>query len=396
MASGVTAEGFQRDTVQQVLTRIQGKQRATISPRLDLSTASVLGQINGIFADELGTALESLEIAYHGFDPDMAEGFLLTSLGKLTGTPRRGASNSLVTLDCELEEDTVLLSGINFAAVDGDTTSLWTPVEDFTAPSTGTHEVVFMALVPGPVTAAPGTITVIQTAVSGWSSVNNPAEAQTGREIDDDPTLRERREAQLTAAGSATVQAIRADVLTIAEVLSCTVFENDSDDTVDGMPPHSIEVLVFDGETPAADDDAIAQKIWESKAAGIQTVGTSSGTAVDSLGVERTVYFSRPEILEIYVSLTVTAGADYVAQGGDAALALYISEQASAIHETGSDVKWRRIDSLAFQFGVPGVTVEDVTAFTLDTISSPLSTSNISVGPRQIASFDASRIVITS
>lgn len=396
MASGVTAEGFQRDTVQQVLTRIQGKQRATISPRLDLSTASVLGQINGIFADELGTALESLEIAYHGFDPDMAEGFLLTSLGKLTGTPRRGASNSLVTLECELEEDTVLLSGINFAAVDGDTTSLWTPVEDFTAPSSDTHEVEFMALVPGPVTAAPNTITVIQTAVSGWTSVNNPAEAQVGRDVDDDPTLRERREAQLTAAGSATVQAIRADVLTIAEVLSCTVFENDSDDTVDGMPPHSIEVLVFDGETPAADDDAIAQKIWESKAAGIQTVGTSNGTATDSLGVERTVYFSRPEILEIYVSLTVTAGADYVAQGGDAALALYISEQASAIHETGGDVKWRRIDSLAFQFGVPGVTVEDVTAFTLDTISSPLSTSNISVGPRQIASFDASRIVITS
>jgi hypothetical protein len=375
---------------------MRGKQRSEISPRLDLSTASVLGQVNGIVADEIGRALEDLEVAFHGFDPDMAEGFLLTSLGKLTGTPRRGASNSIVVLECDLEEDTVLLAGINFAAVDGDTESLWTPNEDFTAPSTGTHEVEFRALETGAITAAPDTITVIQTTVPGWTAVTNPEEAQAGRPVDDDPTLRERREAQLTAAGSATAAAIRADILTLENVISCTVFENDSDDTVDGMPPHSVEALVFDGESPVVDDDEIAQKIWDSKAAGIQTVGSSSGTAVDYQGNDRTVYFSRPEIVEIYLSLTVTPGVDYVDQGDDAGLALYISEQCALIHVAGDDVKWRRVDSIPFRFGVAGVTVEDVTAFTLDTSPAPGSTANIPITDRQIAAFDASRIVITS
>jgi hypothetical protein len=52
-------------------------------------------------------------------------------------------------------------------------------------------------------------------------------------------------------------------------------------------------------------DDTIAQTIWQSKPAGIQLVGSSSGIAVDTLGVQRTVAFSRPTITEVILKATL-------------------------------------------------------------------------------------------
>lgn len=395
---GVTPTGFLRKPVTQILADIEAVQRAEISPNLDLSAATPWGQNNGIFANELGTAWEILEVCYNAFDPDAAQDFLLTSLSKLTGTERRAADYSLVVLECDLDEGTTIESGVHFAAVDGDTTSLWTPVEDFESPSDGTHEITFRAENPGPVPAQTGTITVIQTALVGWNAVTNPEAAELGRTVDTDETLRTRREGQLTASGSGTADGVRADVLELEGVETCTVFENDSDDTVDGMPPHSIEVLIFDGEIASVDNDVVAQAIWNTKGAGIETVGGATGTATDAQGNARIVYFSRPTLKPIYISLTVVPSdaATYAAAGGDGALESFLADSLKALHGIGEDVKWRRIDSLAFQFGTADVTIEDVTAFTLGLTISPVGTTNIPIAPRELATFDASRITVTS
>jgi uncharacterized phage protein gp47/JayE len=385
---GAVSTGFNRKTVAEILSDIEAAQRAEISPNLDLSSATPWGQNNGIFANELGIAWEQLEVCYHAFDPDAAEDFLLTSLGKLTGTERRGASYSLVTLTCTLESGTTLESDVHFAAVDGNSDSLWTPDEDFTAPSTGDHEVVFRAQNTGPVAASQDTITVIHTSLVGWSAVTNPEAASVGRDVDDDATLRQRREAQLTATGSATTDAIRADVLEVDGVIDCTVFENDSDDTVDGMPPHSIEVLVYDGDPSAAGDEDIAQAIWNTRAAGIQTVGGESAAATDALGESRTVYFSRPDVVDIYIDITVETGAGFV---GAPELKNYLAEQAQALHGVGDDVRIRRVDSLVFDLAG----VVDVTVFEMGITASPSGTTNVTIGAREIAAFDASRITVT-
>lgn len=109
---GVTSTGFSRKTVQEILADIEAKQLSEISATLDLSSATPWGQNNGIFANEIAIAWEQLEVCYQGFDPDAAEGIQLTNLGKLTGTPRRAASYSTVTLSCTLDSGTVLTSGM--------------------------------------------------------------------------------------------------------------------------------------------------------------------------------------------------------------------------------------------------------------------------------------------
>jgi uncharacterized phage protein gp47/JayE len=394
---GSTPEGFLRKPVRQILADIEARQRATISPSLNLATDQPWGQNNGIFANELGIAWEILEVCYNAFDPDQTVDFLLTSLAKLTGTERRGASYSRVTATCTLAEGTTLESGVHFAALDDDPASLWTPEANFTAPSTGDHEIVFRATVTGPVVAQAGTL-VISTSVFGWSAITNALAADPGRNVDTDDELRQRREEQLAATGSSTVDGIRADVLKVEGIETCKVFENPTDSTVDGMPPHSIEVLIYDGVIPSVDNDVIAQAIWDTKTGGAATIGSESGTALDADGVERIVNFSRPELVEIYVDIAVQLGksAEYLTAGGDESFAEFLAAQYTAMHPIGEDVRWRRVDSVAFQYSTPNTTIRDVTTFKLGTTASPTGTDNIVIGSRQLAVFDAARITVTT
>jgi uncharacterized phage protein gp47/JayE len=393
---GVTPTGFERPTLRELLEQIQSDQISEIHPAWDVSPETVIGQVNAIVSRQLGIAWETLEICYGAFDPDRAEDFLMVSLAKLTGTERRAATQSAVLCTIDLDEETELIAGEHFAHIDGRPDVRWTPQENFTAPADGEHSVMFVSEATGPIAAGSGTITVIATSVVGWNSITNPDIATLGRNIDSIATLRQRREEQLAATGSATIDAIRADVLSVEGVDSCKVFENDSDATVDGMPPKSVEVLVYDGESPAAADNEIAQAIWNSKAGGIQTVGSSSGTALDALGGERTVNFTRPEPVPVFIEITVLAGPGYTAAGGDSALADFIVAEARKIHGVGDDVKWRRVDSLAFKFDDPGVTVSDVSTFLIATVDPPMSAANISITDRQIAAFAVPRVAVTS
>jgi hypothetical protein len=83
---------------------------------------------------------------------------------------------------------------------------------------------------------------------AGWNNITNPLDAKRGRAADTNETLRARREAELAAAGSGSVDGIRADLLRLEDedgarvIDSCRVFDNDTDAfNADGLPPHSVE-----------------------------------------------------------------------------------------------------------------------------------------------------------
>lgn len=392
---GVTPTGFNRKTVDEILSGIRARQLSDISPALNVSTSSPWGQANGIVANEIGIAWEILEVCYQAFDRDQAQDFLLTSLGKLTGTERRPASFSLVELTCTLDAGTVLVSGENFAEVEDEPTNRWTPLVDYTAPTTGAQTVLFRAESPGAVVANAGTIEVISTSVIGWTSVTNASDADVGREIDTDPILRARSEEQLTATGSATADAVEADLLEIEGIDSVTVFENDTDVEVGGIPAHHLRPVVFDGETPSVANNIIAQTIFDSKAGGIGTTGATSGIATDDDGATHTVWFDRPDQLTIYASLTVVPGPRYADLGGATGLRSYLVDELKAIHSLGQDVQYRLADSLALYFGGLRQGVSGVTAFTLGTSPGPTGTVDIAVADDELAVFDTSRIVVS-
>ena len=404
MAFGVTAEGFARKTLEDIIEELQADQRATMYDDLDVSDESIVGQQNGIIGNQLAEGWEQLEELYNAADDELATQRALENLCKLFGVYRVGTTKSQVTLTCTLAEGTELRAGEHFAATTDQPDIRWTPVENYTAETTGVQPVDFAAENGGPVTAVAGSITTIATPIVGWSAVSQPSDADPGEYIQDDTVLRQTRRRAIATRGSATTAAILAKVSTefADELVSVEVYENDSDyPDADGRPPHCVEVLLFDGDPAAIPDNDIAQTIASVTAGGIATYGNSSGTAEVLDGnatAPKTINFSRAVKKDVYATFDVVAGDDYI---GDVALKEWIATAANKAHKPGSPVPWSYLLSLTFRTtDANGVTtptgVTKCNQVRLDFESSPTLQQDLDVAFREIARFSTENIIINS
>lgn len=386
---GVTPQGFSRPSVQELLSLIEADQRAEISQTLDLSADSVLGQNNAIIANQLGTAWEALEAVYDGNDPDRAEDDAATSLAKLTGTDREGASKSLLVgahaVQVTLTSGTLLQASVHFAHVTGRPDVRFTPRVDFTAPTTGNHLVDFESENTGPVQAPATTLNIIATPVVGWSFVINTSDAVPGRTADDDQDLFVRREQALALSGSSGTDQIRADVLAVTNVTSVQVFENINDETdpVTGLPGHSFQVVLWDDAGAA--NDAVAQAIWGSKPGGIEPIGDQTGTATDRNGDPQVMRFSRAAAVLMYLEFDVIARAGYV---GAADFKLAIASALNTDKGTGSAVIRWDLQKAAAPLGA------DILNVRFGIAPAPTTDTEVAITQLQIARFDTSRILV--
>ena len=386
---GVVPEGWRAKTLRDILSEIEADQKALIDVRIDVSPQSPDGQRNGITARQLALVWEALGLIYEALDPDKAEDDLLIAICKLTGTVPHGATKSEVSCTVGADAGTVLEPGVTLAQVVGKPDVVFTPKEHFEAPSTGSHTVKFLAVTAGPVLANAGTLTVRLTSETGWNSITNPLDAKAGSPADTNETLRSRREAELAKAGSASVKGVRADILAIEvdgvrQVQACNVLENVREivDPVTGLPPHSIEAIVYD--SPTLDNDLIAQTIFESAAGGVRKFGALLGNAVDEQSKTYPIPFSRPTEVPIWLEYDLETTSAYA---GDAAFKASIAATLNGRHGMGDDVLWW-ICMLASAF--PGVT--NVVSLKLGTAPSPTLPVDIPISDRQLARFDTTRI----
>ena len=229
----------------------------------------------------------------------------------------------------------------------------------------------------GPINVPANSITTIVTPVSGLNQVDNIDIGVPGEDTETDIELRIRRAESVSAAGAATIPAIRARLLEIITVTSVSVVENDTDEFINigelpgtvsisdgstamtgigtqftnlqpgqfiavklpdcantvafeinsiadnfnlttvlaavddffgldifqtnGRPPHNIEAIVS-GDGTAAEDQIIADTIFDSVAAGIGTFGNQGPiVVVDIEGENQNIFFSRPTNITIFV-----------------------------------------------------------------------------------------------
>ncbi len=390
MSGGITAGGFELKTLEQILDEIGAEQLATIDPALDISPDQPLGQMNGIVSKKLAEIWEALAVAYNGFNRAAAEGGLLESIGLLTGTTRLPATKSRVLQTVNLDATTTLPAG-SVANVVGQPTVRFASMADVTSTTAGNYYVEFQAEVTGPVVANAGTLTVITTPVAGWNSTTNALDAVQGTNLETDVAYRLRQQAELAASGSCTVDSIRADLLRVDGVIEAFVFENTSLVTnVDGVPGKAYECVIYDGASPAADDQEIGQVIWDNKPSGILTYGDTDVTVQDSTGEDRTVSFSRATPKDVYLTYTLNTDADlYPIDGDDQVKAAAVAKGSVAL-KMGVDVI-----ALVFRSAALSVAgVIDVTDFRLGFSATPTGTSNLTIASREIAVVDTSRIVV--
>lgn len=399
MAYGVTPTGVVRPSVQELLDERNASQKSGIDQSWDTSPESIQGQANAIGCNQLGVAWEALVILAGSIDPDKAEDWLLTAVGKLTGTWRGKATPSTVVCEVELEEGTTLIADTHFARVAGKPNVRFTPVENFTADSDDTFPVLFKAETPGPTEAGSDTITVIATSVVGWLSVTNPNPATPGTSAEEDPEFRRKREQELSRAGNQTEPAIRADLLALRHngfqwIKAVGYWENTSNIADgEGRDPHTFEVLIHDDVDLRPDDadDQIAQVIWNNKPGGIAPwgEGVEEGEAIDAKGVTHDVPFSRVDLTPIYINMTLTTVSGF--DGDTLVKDKIVTEATAEFSEPDSDVIALFVRGLPLQ--VSGVT--DVPTFTIGTSPSPGSSSNVAMGIRQVPTFSVDNITIT-
>lgn len=394
---GVTPQGFNRKTLDVIVSEMEADELATVASDLDLAPDQVVGQMNGIVGRQISIGWEQLELCYNAFDPDVTEGRLLEMLAKLTGTFRRGDTASEVMLSCNLNDGTTLTPDVHFAAIEDKADIRWTPVAAYTKVGDGVVLRAFRSELLGPIEGLAGSITVIGTPITGWNSCINPDDAELGLRTDLDPALRARRERELATIGSATVRAITSKVSRAfsAQITNLTVYENEGDNVDgNGLLGHSIEVLIFDGDVPTVDNNALAQVIQDSKAGGIQTSGNTTGIAtalVNNVESSLAVKFTRAVQLPVYliIDLIKKPGQPYA---GNTTVRDYVVAQANLYFSPGDEIVEDRIRA----FAMACVGVKDIVSVKLAYTASPTASANLPVTIRQIGRFSTSRVVVTS
>jgi uncharacterized phage protein gp47/JayE len=446
MAYGVTEDGFVIKPLTVIQSELEDDFRATFGEDINLAATSVFGQLIGILADRIYDTWEMAQATYSAYYPDSAEGVSLDNICALTGTVREPATYSEVTATVVGTAGTVLPSGRVFstvtlgdrfatsasctlveatawagatAYVEGDVrknasrtyvcitagtsagsggpTTTSTDITDGTAhwrylgEGTAYAEVACVAEELGEVQCPAYNLTTIETPASGLNNVTNQEDAALGSDGETDAALRVRREEELRAQGNSTVDSIRADVLLVDGVESCTVFENTTMVTdADGVPAKAIEVLVYQTGGGTSADSDIREAIWNSKPAGIETHGGVSGTVTDSQGTSHTVEFSRPTEKTVYITVDVTTDSDEFPLDGADQIKAALAEYGDENHGVGDDV----IRSALFNpiFDISGVL--DVTNIKLGFTVGPVGTSNLTIAARELATFDTARIVV--
>ena len=397
---GVTSVGFFPKPVSELVAGIVADELSSIDPALDVGDEGPIGQLNGIVAEKLAEVWELAQFAYNSINPNDVEGNQLDNVGALTGSQRLTPKPSLVLCTCVLSSvNSPYAQGTLLANVAGQPSTQFTnaqaiivapPVLPVTDPQTITG-LPFISVEDGPILALPSTLTAIAAPVTGWSSITNPLQCVEGTLLELDADFRLRREEELAAAGSGTLDAIESDLLEVdgGAVLSITVLENTLTSPVDanGTPINQMQPVVWDGISLGAANNDIAQALWNDKPAGISYYGSSFGVAQDVQGNSHTVAFTRPAQELVYLAFTVTwtAGLSFALQTqAIAAIKLAAANftlQNNAVLQPGVSVVALALKAAAL--AIPGVF--DVPTLALGFAPSPVGTANLAIGPLQVA-----------
>lgn len=264
------------------------------------------------------------------------------------------------------------------------------------SPATGTLEVKeatnFNAesVETGAIAALDGSLTVIETAVSGIDRVENADDAVLGNSTETDPEGRVRYSSSLSQLGGATIDAIKAKLENVPGVGSgnAVVFQNVTDSIdAEGRDPKSVEAFVTGG----ADQD-IFDALLAVVAGGIKQFGNVTGTSTDSSGNSQPTAFSRLTDVPIFVDIVVITNSD-PDQGpvfpgtGEQDI---IDNLSSLEFQAGWDVTKGRIDNAVTS--VAGVT--SVVSLFAKT-SSPATDTTVVIIATEIAGIDSGDITGT-
>ena len=381
---GLTAQGFRRPSYTEILDAFehQARDKFTKDGRTpNLTVRSPLGMFLRIWAWVVNLLFQLLEDVYNSQFVDTAVGASLYQLGRFIGLKLlpaqrasgyvqvHGAAGVIVPAGWLVSTVSGIQYAVQIAGTIGDDGTVTLPIQ-----------CVEYGVI-GNVNA--GAISEIVNPLEGIDSVINTSPTDGGRARETDEQFRDRYYLSVDFAGGVNAEAIQAEILQSVEgVLAAKVYENDTDITdFRGLPPHSIEAVVFSGL-----DAEIAAAIKRRKAAGIQTHGSSMFEILSAQnGQIYQIKFTRPTAVPVWIKIdNLQVNADMFPVDGIERIKnefiRYIGSDITGGLNIYENVIFNRLPCRVFN--VPGVVDFDLT---ISSDNVMFSQDNIAIGEREKA-----------
>ena len=389
---GVLSTGFNRKRLDLLLEELNAEVQAIFGENFNVSPESPDGQVNGTISESNANLWEIAEEAYNAFNPSAVEDITQDNLYELNGLERLLATASTVSLTVTGTSGTLIETGSLIAT--SDTADEFSTDEDVTIPIGGSITVSASSVNTGPISALSGTLTVINTPVTGWATVTNLSNALEGTNKESNVEFRARRERSVARDAQAIIDAIFAEVRSVSGVTQAVVLENDTDSGPDanGLPAHSINAIVVGG----ADAD-IAEAIFLKKTLGATPFGTTTVVVKDNQDNDHSISFSRPTVIPIFVEVNLTTFSGYPVDG-DAQIAQAIIDYAEGnlVETRGFSLGDNVIHSEIYTpvNTIPGHTVDSLYIKLTDPPTG--STADITIAVNEASQFLLVNIVVNS
>lgn len=275
--------------------------RGALGADLNLDPSTPQGQmIINDTSSYVGIQAEIINIA-NNYSVFYASGHALDVAGSRYGYYRKQGTSTVVVATLTGGTGTTIPAG----SIASDGTNQYKSLNTVTLDAQGTASVQFECTVPGAIACPAGTLTSIETPISGWDSITNTYPGVPGYAYETDTAFRERITANmLQKRGRSALGAIVDNIAAINDVVSVVGRENvaDTTETIDGieMLPHSIYLAVFGG-----DDVTIAKTIAAQKTLGAATNGNTTVSYLDSdIGYTYQYKIERPAQIQLNVQVT--------------------------------------------------------------------------------------------
>jgi len=390
----LTTAGFTKSTLAERIAQLEGIWQSALGATIDVDPDSPDGQIIGALAEMFANLDDLAEGIYNGLLPDGAVGDFLARLVQLNGITKNAGAYTTATCTFSGTAGTIIPTTAIIRCTDiADQTVTFSPTVAVTigaSPTTGTVQCNTLGDYPAPA----GTLTRIQTVISGWEAVTNAAAATRGYAAEVDERLRARRARSVAAPSQSMTDGMYAALVNLDDVIQAVVWENELD-TPKAMAggtldPHSVYAVVDGG-----DQDEIAEAIWLRKSGGCTMMGDVSRTVTDAQGHDHTIKFSRPTHVDIYLEIDVTQRAGWVSGMDDTIKATIVaaSQAPGAVligGDSNNEFAWS--DVLAWIADLVGFSISEVRMGSAPAPATPWQ--NVAIDFDAIARFEVGNITV--
>lgn len=305
----LTERGFKRPSYDELLSAQERRARELFGEAIDTSGQSILGKFIRIGVQDLAECYELLEDIYYARFPGSARGQSLDRLCTFAGVVRDPATAARLRVRFHGTPGVTVPAAF---LVSGEGALFYTD-RDYLIDGSGGAEAYVNCTEPGTAGNLPEKSTLtVEKPDPDVEGVELLGIESYGKDRENDASLRIRFSRSVAGAGSASIDALRGALTRVALVDGVAIVENDTEETVDGRPPHSFECYVL---APESQDRLIAAAIFSKKPLGIKSVGDVAVQVLDKGGKPHTVRFSRTVKRMVYIRAKILTNQFFESDG---------------------------------------------------------------------------------